>query len=79
MFEEDDKIESKVHNTLRKHIGFWTESGASEFAVSVILNDYVPLCRRNQRDIRRVTISRIRKRELRLMKELRLKWKNCGV
>ena len=42
MFEEDDKVEDKVHKTLRKHISFWTESGTSEFAVSMILNGYVP-------------------------------------
>ena len=46
MFEEDDKVEDKVHNTLRKHIGFWRESGVSEFAVSVILNGYVPQMQR---------------------------------
>ena len=46
MFEEDDKVEDKVHDTLRKHIGFWRESGASDFAVSVILNGYVPQMQR---------------------------------
>ena len=46
MFEEDNEVEDKVHNTLRKHIGFWRESGASEFAVSVILNGYVPQMQR---------------------------------
>ena len=46
MFEEDSEVEDKVHNTLRKHIGFWRESGASEFAVSVILNGYVPQMQR---------------------------------
>ena len=38
MYEEDDRIEEKVHDTLRKHVEFWHESGASDFAVSVILN-----------------------------------------
>ena len=46
MFEEDDKVEDKVHDTLRKHIDFWRESGASDFAVSVILNGYVPQMQR---------------------------------
>ena len=38
MYEEDDRIEGKIHNTLRKQVEFWRESGASDFAVSVILN-----------------------------------------
>ena len=38
MHEEDEKIEGKVHDTLRKHVRFWQESGASDFVVSVILN-----------------------------------------
>ena len=42
MHEEDDKIEGKVHDTLRKHMRFWQESGVSDFAVSVILNGYLP-------------------------------------
>ena len=42
MLEEDDKIEGKIHDTLRKHVNFWQESGASDFAVLVILNGYVP-------------------------------------
>ena len=46
MYEEDDRIEEKVHDTLRKHIEFWRESGASDFAVSVILNGYVPQMQR---------------------------------
>ena len=33
MFEEDVHVESKVHDTLRKHLSFWEESGASDFAV----------------------------------------------
>ena len=47
MYEEDDRIEEKVHDTLRKHVDFWRESGASDFAVSVILNGYVPQMQRN--------------------------------
>ena len=46
MLEEDDKIEGKIHDTLRKHVSFWQESGASNFAVSVILNGYVPQLQR---------------------------------
>merc|ERR1711867_403078 len=30
-----------------KHVDFWRESGASDFAVSVILNGYVPQMQRN--------------------------------
>ena len=36
MYEEDDRIEEKVHDTLRKHVEFWHESGAPDFAVLVI-------------------------------------------
>ena len=46
MFEEDREVEEKVHNTLRMHLDFWKESGASEFAVSVIMNGYVPQMQR---------------------------------
>ena len=35
-----------MHDTLRKHIDFWCESGAPDFAVSVILNGYVPQMQR---------------------------------
>ena len=42
MYEEDERIEEKVHDTLRKHVSFWQESRASDFAVLVILNGYVP-------------------------------------
>ena len=47
MYEEDDRIEGKIHDTFRKHVEFWRESGASDFAVSVILNGYVPQMQRN--------------------------------
>ena len=47
MFEEEAEIESKVHDTLRRHLDFWRESGASDFAVSVVLNGYVPQMWRN--------------------------------
>ena len=47
MYEEDDRIEEKVHDTLRKHVEFWRESGASDFAVLVILNGYVPQMQSN--------------------------------
>ena len=46
MFEEDRELEGKVHNTLRLHLDFWKRSGASEFAVSVIMNGYVPQMQR---------------------------------
>ena len=46
MYEEDDRIEEKVYDTLRKHVEFWHESGPSYFAVSTILNGYVPQMQR---------------------------------
>ena len=42
MFEEDEDLENKVHDTLARHASFWRESGASNFAVSVVENGYVP-------------------------------------
>ena len=42
MFEEEEDIESKVHDTLARHAKFWRESGASNFAVSVVENGYNP-------------------------------------
>ena len=47
MYEEDERIEEKVHDTLRKHVEFWRDSGASDFAVLVILNGYVPQLQSN--------------------------------
>ena len=47
MYEEDDRIKEKVYDTLRRHVEFWYESGASDFAVSVILNGYIPQMQRN--------------------------------
>ena len=38
IFEKDKDI----HDTLARHAGFWRESGANEFAVSVIDNGCVP-------------------------------------
>ena len=42
MFEEEEGLESKIHDTLRRHVRFWKESGASSFAISVVENGYVP-------------------------------------
>ena len=42
MFEEEEDLENKVHDTLARHASFWRESGASSFAVSVVENGYVP-------------------------------------
>ena len=42
MFEEDTEIESKVRGTLRSNLGFWEQSGASDFALSVISKGYIP-------------------------------------
>ena len=42
MFEEEEDLENKVHDTLARHASFWRESRASNFAVSVVENGYVP-------------------------------------
>ena len=42
MFEEEEDVENKVHDTLWRHAKFWRESGASNFAVSMVENGYVP-------------------------------------
>ena len=42
MFEEEEDLENKVHDTLARHASFWRESRASTFAVSVVENRYVP-------------------------------------
>ena len=47
MHEKGEEIERKIHNMLRKHMSFWQESGASDFAISVIKNGYVPQMRCN--------------------------------
>ena len=42
IFEEDGELEFKVDDTLRRHAGYWRETGASSFATSVVENGYVP-------------------------------------
>ena len=42
MYDKEIGIDDKVHCTLRDHYDFWKESGASEFACSVIRNGYIP-------------------------------------
>ena len=42
MFEEEEDLEDKIHDTLARHASFWRESGASSFAISVVENGYVP-------------------------------------
>ena len=42
IYQDDTEIEGKVHDTLWRHASFWKETGASEFAISVIENGYVP-------------------------------------
>ena len=42
MFEEEEGLEDKIHDTLKRHVSFWKESGASNFAISVVENGYVP-------------------------------------
>ena len=40
IFEED--LQSKVHDTLARHASFWRESSASDFAISIVENGYIP-------------------------------------
>jgi hypothetical protein len=42
IFEDDIDAEMEVTSTLRSHYDFWVESGASEFAKSVVRNGYIP-------------------------------------
>ena len=42
IFEEDGELEFKVHDTLKRHAGYWRETIASSFAISVVENGYVP-------------------------------------
>ena len=42
IFEEEEDLENKVHDTLARHASFWRELGTSSFAVSVVENEYVP-------------------------------------
>ena len=41
-FEEDEKLEYLLSGTLRAHLDFWRESGASQFALGVIEQGFVP-------------------------------------
>ena len=45
IYKEDVRVEEKVHNTLREHVGFWKDTVALEFTVSVICNGFVPQMR----------------------------------
>ena len=40
LFEEEENVEMLVHKTLKEHLGFWKESGASQFALSLIEHGY---------------------------------------
>ena len=42
IFEDDVEAGEKVTSTLKSHYDYWEESGASEFAKSVIRNGYIP-------------------------------------
>lgn len=42
MFDEEKGIEDKVVDTLRTHLGYWVETGASAFAQSIIRQGYIP-------------------------------------
>ena len=42
IYQDDTDLEGKVHVTLWRHVGFRKETGASEFAISVVENGYVP-------------------------------------
>ena len=41
IFEDEAGIEGKIHDTLFWHLDFWKETGASDFALSVVKNGYV--------------------------------------
>ena len=42
IFKEEKDLDNKVHDTLARHARFWRNSGATDFAVSVVENGYVP-------------------------------------
>ena len=42
MYDEEEGIEDKVVDTLRNHLGYWEETGASAFACSIISQGYIP-------------------------------------
>ena len=42
MYDEEVGIEARVHRTLRDNVAFWQQTGASQFALSVIRNGYIP-------------------------------------
>ena len=42
IYQDDVDLESKVHDTMWRHVGFWKETRASEFAISIVENGYVP-------------------------------------
>ena len=42
IFEDEAGIEGKIHDTLFRHLDYWEETGASDFALSVVKNGYVP-------------------------------------
>ena len=50
MYEEETGVEMKVKDTLRVHLPFWRQSGASSFAVSVIEKGYIPTLDRIPRE-----------------------------
>ena len=42
LFDKEIGVEALVHRTLKDNIAFWHKSGASQFALSVIENGYIP-------------------------------------
>ena len=42
IFTDKLDLEERVHNTLESHLDYWIETGASEFAILVIRNGYIP-------------------------------------
>ena len=47
MFEDEAGLEGKIHNALFQHLDYWKVTGASDFALSVVKNGYVPQLREN--------------------------------
>ena len=42
IFKDEAGIEGKIHDTLFRHLDYWKETGALDFALSVVKNGYVP-------------------------------------
>ena len=45
--KDEEGIEEKIHDTLIHRLDYWENKGASDFALSVIKNGYVPQLTKN--------------------------------